>query len=285
MFYKYKIRGKILYVAFYSILAIYLFSGCQKIITVDLNVADPVIVIEGLITDKPGPYSVTISKTGSYFDQPVLPPVSGAEVTISDNIGTIDILLETSPGIYLTTKTRGVPGRTYTLKVKYEGKEYTGSSTMHSQVRIDSLNLTKSQSIFIGIGGGGREDMDIDLNCYFKDPPEKNYYRLKVFTNDTAWAENYRLFDDQYTNGQEVGLRAARAKAGSTYRIDLFSLDRQTYTFYRTLEDLLYNNPFFGSTPANPNTNLSNGALGYFGASATSSKTITLTNISLKTIK
>ena len=265
--------------AIYAILFVPMFSGCQKIITVDLNVADPVIVIEGLITDKPGPYKVTISKTGSYFDQPVLPPVSGAKVTIYDNTGNVDILQESGPGIYLTSKTRGIPGRTYTLKVIYEGKEYTGSSTMYSQVRIDSLNLTKSQSIFIGIGGGERKDMDFDLNCYFKDPPEKNYYRLKVFTNDTAWAENYHLFDDQYTNGQVVGLRAAHAKAGSSYKIDLYSIDRQTYTFYRTLEDLLYNNPFFGSTPANPNTNLSNGALGYFGASATSSKSITLSKI------
>ena len=68
--------------------------GCQKVINVDLNEAAPRIVIEGVITDRRGPYTVKISKSGSYFNQPVLPPVSGAQVTISDNSGTIDTLKE-----------------------------------------------------------------------------------------------------------------------------------------------------------------------------------------------
>ena len=71
----------------------------------------------------------------------------------------------------------------------------------------------------------------------------------------------------------------------STYRIELLSLDKQTYGYYRTLEDLLYTNPFFGSTPANPNNNLSNGALGYFGAYAVSSRTIVITDSLIKSVK
>jgi hypothetical protein len=84
------------------------------------------------------------------------------------------------------------------------------------------------------------------------------------------------LYDDQYTNGRVTELRVARAEEGSVYRIELMSLDSKTYVYFRTLEDLLYTNPFFGSTPANPNTNLNNGALGYFGACAVSVKTITV---------
>ncbi len=71
-----------------SVISIFLLQGCQKVIEVDLNNAEPRIVIEGLITDSPGPYAVIISMSGSYFNQPELPPVSDAFVTVSDDEGT-----------------------------------------------------------------------------------------------------------------------------------------------------------------------------------------------------
>jgi hypothetical protein len=269
----------------FSVQFICLISGCQKVINVDLNEAAPHIVIECLITNNRGPFKVIISKSGSYFNQPFLPPVSDARVIISDNFGTVDTLKESIPGIYLTTKTQGVPGRTYTMKVMSEDKIYTASSKMNSLVRIDSLNLTKNQSRPFGFADDNRNEVHVELNCYFRDPFEKNFYRLKVFRNDTARTENYRLFDDQYSNGQEVWLRAAHATAGNTFRIELHSLDKQTYAYYRTLEELLYSNPVFGSTPANPDSNFSNGALGYFGASAVSSMSIVITDSLLKTAR
>jgi hypothetical protein len=269
----------------FSVPVICMISGCQKVINVDLNEAAPHIVIECLITNNRGPFKVIISKSGSYFNQPFLPPVSDAQVIITDNSGTVDTLKESIPGVYLTTKILGIPGRTYTMKVMSEDKVYTASSTMNRLVRIDSLNLTKSQSRPFGFADDNRNEIHVELNCYFRDPYEKNFYRLKVFRNDTARTENYRLFDDQYSNGQEVWLRAAHANAGNTFRIELHSLDRQTYAYYRTLEELLYSNPVFGSTPANPDSNISNGALGYFGASAVSSMSIIITDSLLKTAR
>lgn len=267
------------------ILTVLIFSGCQKVINVDLNEATPLIVIEGLITDKPGPYVVTISKSGSYFNQPILPPVSSAQVIVTDNIGNIDTLKETKNGIYLTSKIRGIQGRTYTLKVLYEKNEYRGSSTMPRHVPIDSLSLTKSQRQHFGLMNNNQDEIPIEINCYFRDPSEKNYYRLKVFSKDTTNTDNFRLYDDQYSNGEEIGLRVAHANAGNTYRIELHSLDRQTYGYYRTLEDLLESNPFFGSTPSNPESNINNGALGYFGAITISTKTIVITESLLKMIR
>jgi hypothetical protein len=260
-------------------------SGCQKVIDVDLNVASPQIVIEGLITDDKGPYFVTISKSGSYFDQPIWPHVSGAEVVITDNTGIIDTLVEINPGIYITTKTRGVPGRTYTLKVKSENKEYTASSTIKKKVPIDTMALVKDQTFHIDFGGGPDEREHIELHCIFLDPQEKNFYRIKVFINDTTKTDIYRLYDDQYTNGEYTELRVAHAKAGDTDLVELFSLDSPTYQYYRSLETILHTNPVFGSTPANPVTNLDNGALGYFGACAVSRKTIIITQSMIDNVK
>jgi len=260
------------------ILSIFVFTGCQKVINVDLVNTAPQLVIEGLITDSVGPYRVRLSKSGSYFNQPVLPPVSKAVVVISDNVGTIDTLKEKIPGSYFTSKIQGIPGRTYTLDVLSEKNRYTGSSTMFSHVDIDSLVLGKDQSQRIGFGGNGQNEKRVEVHCIFTDPHEKNFYRIKVITNDTINVESYRLYDDEYTNGEKTDLQVKRAKVGDICQIELISLDKYTYDYYRTLRDLIHSNPIFGSTPANPNTNLTNGALGYFGACAISAKTIIITD-------
>lgn len=268
-----------------SLMPLLIFYGCQKVINVDLNEAAPRIVIEGLITDRHGPYGVTITKSESYFNQPVLPSVSGADVTITDNTGTTDTLREAAPGIYLTSKTKGIPGRTYTMKVISDNREYTGTSTMLSHVNIASLKLVKSEYQRFDFGGNTQNEIHMEIHCFFKDPDEKNFYRIKVYKNDSINTQSYRLYDDQYTNGRETELRVARAEAETTFRVELLSIDKQTYGYYRTLEDLLFTNPLFGSTPANPNTNLSNGALGYFGAVAVSSKTIIITDSLINSVK
>jgi hypothetical protein len=261
-----------------SLLTTFIIPGCEKVINVDLNDAAPRIVIEGLVTDRRGPYTVTLTKSGSYFNQPTLETVSGAKAVISDDFGNIDSLHESLPGTYNTTRLRGVTGRTYTLLVISEDQEYTGTSTMMSRVNIDSLILVKSDYFRFDLAGHTSTETHFDIHCFFRDPPEKNFYRIKVFKNDSINTESYRLYDDQYTNGEEIDLRAARATLGDTFRIELMSLDKPTYGYYRTLADLIYQNPFFGSTPANPNTNLSNGALGYFGASSVSTRTIVITD-------
>jgi hypothetical protein len=268
-----------------ALLMLLVLSGCQKVINVDLNEASPHIVIEGLINDQRGPYTVTISKSGSYFNQPVLQMVSGAEVTITDSFGTLDSLTEFSAGVYLTSKTRGIPGRTYTLKVVSENQEYDGTSTMLSHVDIDSLPLVKSTSQRLDLGGNNRNPNHVEIHCFFKDPVEKNFYRLKVSKNDSINTQSYRLYDDQYTNGEESELRVAYATVGDTFRVELLSLNQSTYEYYRTLSDLLFTNPIFGSTPANPNSNLSNGALGFFGACAVSTRTIIVTQSMINAVK
>jgi hypothetical protein len=267
------------------LLIIFVFTGCQKVINVDLNEAAPRIVIEGTINDRRGPYTVMISKSGSYFNQPDLPPVTGAMAIITDNSGTTDTLREVHSGIYISSIIRGIPGKTYTLKVISENQVYEGSSTMFSHVNIDSLTLVKSESQHFDFLGNNQKEIPLEIHCFFRDPFEKNFYRIKVFRNDSINTQNYRLFDDQYTNGQETELRVAHVTTAGRYRIELYSLDRKTYGYYRTVEDLLYSNPVFGSTPANPDNNLSNGALGYFGAFAVSSRTIIIKDSLSKSVK
>lgn len=76
------------------------------------------IVVDGLITDQPGPDTVRLSYAypvdGRYY-----PPkgFDGATVTITDDTGAIDYLAGIGHGYYVTQSTIGAVGRTYQLTI------------------------------------------------------------------------------------------------------------------------------------------------------------------------
>ncbi len=149
-------------------------SSCEKVISIDLNKAAPHLVIEGIVTDQPGPASVKLSLTGNYFEPSlVFPPVSNALVVLTDDHGQRDTLRETISGTYLSTKINGIAGRTYSLSVISEGTEYDGSSSMPNKVLIDSLYALPR----VALDG----DRGYDIYVMFKDPPQLgNYYRINA---------------------------------------------------------------------------------------------------------
>ncbi len=253
--------------------------SCQQVVSIDLNTANPQIVIEGVVKDQPGPYEVIIGRTGSYFDTSlVTPPVSDALVTMSDGLGHRDTLQESVPGTYRTSTIEGLPGTTYSLSVLEGGKQYDAVSFMPAKVTIDSLYATPRRE-FDG-------DRGYDIYVLFKDPPQTgNYYRINVrssssISSDSIDGRRYRLFDDRLTNGNEmnVRIRAGRnVSAGDTITIELLAIDKATYEYFNTLGNILSSDRSpTALSPANPNTNLNNSALGYFAAYTIDTKRIVL---------
>ncbi len=253
--------------------------SCQQVVSVDLNQAGSQMVIEGVVKDQPGSYSVVLSKTGSYFDSSlVTPPVSDALVIMADDLGHRDTLRETVPGTYETSTIQGIPNNSYSLSVFAGGKEYDAVTFMPVKVTIDTLYATPRRE-FDG-------DRGFDIYVLFKDPPQPgNYYRINVSSSslipsDSIDGRRYRLFDDKLTNGNEmnVRIRAGRnVSAGDTITIDLLSIDRSAYDYFNTLSDILSSDRSPTSlSPANPNTNLSNNALGYFAAYTVDTRSIVL---------
>ena len=244
-------------------------TGCQQVVSVDLNTANPHMVIEGNVTDQPGPYTVLLSKTGDYFEQSlVFPTVTGALVTVTDDMGQADTLKETVPGTYQSSKLAGIPGRTYELTVATGGTTYTATSSMPPKVTIDSLYALQRPA--------GRGEPGYDVYITFKDPPQPgNYYRINATASNLPLADSidgrrYRLYTDKLTNGNEMQerIRAGRNIAqGDTITIQLLSIDKASYDFFNTLSDILQSDQAATSlAPANPNSNISNGSLGYFAA-------------------
>lgn len=258
---------------FIGLSLIYLMTSCEDVIELDLNDIPPRLVIEGVITDQPGPYYVKISESAKFYDSNIFPSVSGATVTISDNEGNAEILIEDSPGVYKTTDIQGVRGRTYTLDVELDGENYTAESTIPAQqIPLDSIAVEfKEESFF--------EDEGYYFTIFFQDPPvTRNYYRLLVYVNGAPFIfnqddedesnrledNNLWLQDDKFTDGNIQDLELPHnLSLGDSLSLELLHIDRTTYDYYRTLNDVITSQ---GVAPSNPLSNFQEAALGYFGA-------------------
>lgn len=255
-------------------LALFMITSCEKVIEVDLREAEPRIVIEGNINSGLGPYDVVISTSGGYFDSLGVKPISDATVFLYYGDGYWEQLFEKTPGVYRTDYTHGHEETNYTLEAEIDGVVYRAEEYLPKRVEI--INLEIEKSIFSDFGPGNLEVYDI--HCTFEDPADvKNYYRFFVYINGELRQPDFRPYDvtdDELFNGLTYtsSFRRIEATSGDEIKIELQSTGFHTYEYFRTLNDALSRG--VGSTPYNPISNLSNGALGYFGAYTISTETI-----------
>lgn len=242
------------------------FSCHREVIDIDLKGMGSQIVIEGTITDKPGPYrvKVKISKTGDYFEPDVFPAISGANVVVSDDAGNSAVLQEIEVGIYSTNSLRGIPGRTYTLKVTIDRKEYTANSTMPKAIELNSIRCVKESE----------NNPIYYLSCNFTDREGvEDYCHFKIYRNGNLLDEKYYLYRDNYTDGQQIVFEDFEAyfMLNDYIKVEFMTIDKATYEYLSLLfvedEDIEADLPdFFSVTSYNPKTNINNNALGYFSA-------------------
>lgn len=105
----------------FSILATYFFTACIDPITIGTSNEETRIVVDGLITTDPGPYTVRLFHTAPISERPEgYAPESNSKVNLFDNVGNSELLTETSPGIYQTSITgmKGEIGREYYIHIE-----------------------------------------------------------------------------------------------------------------------------------------------------------------------
>jgi hypothetical protein len=249
----------------------FLFASCEKVIDVDINAASPQIVIEGNVTDGPGPYTVKLSKTVNFNDANTYPPVPGAWVVISDNTGIVDTLTEIVSGLYQTHRITGIQGRTYTLKVVAENKHYNAVSTMPYKVNLDSIQFNLFSE-------PGESEKTLAVVPLYLDPVEfGNSYRFFFSANGKA-DKTYQVSNDNIGNGcinqQPFFSDDVKIREGDTVSVRMLCIDANTYNYYYTLSQIGDGGIIGGATPSNPPNNiLGNNALGIFSAYTTQTKT------------
>lgn len=251
------------------LIGLVLFSSCEKVIELDLKNAEPVLVIDGSISNLSENHFVRISKTIPFTESNKFNGIKGAKVTLSSSSGQFQTFTEISEGVYRSPRFRGTPGVSYKLDVEAEGKLYTASSIMPFPVTPDSIGF-KILS-FLG-------DSKIYPTVYYNDPPKvQNQYRYLLNINKKPMADI--VIEDRFNDGNTVSdiiiFDGDEIKSGDTIGIEMQTIDRNVFKYYFSISQISGNGgpPV---APANPNSNFSNGALGIFNACTKSSRSVTL---------
>ncbi|SDL35453.1 protein of unknown function [Catalinimonas alkaloidigena] len=121
-----------------------LLGGCIERINPELPKSEPYLVVDGTITDQPGPYQITLRESVGFKQEDgswSLPPVVGAQLSITDGGGTVTTLYEVEDGVFQTPdRFRGEVGQTYTLHITLEnGRQYRSSSEQLWAAGADTL--------------------------------------------------------------------------------------------------------------------------------------------------
>lgn len=252
-----------------ALMTLTLAVSCQKVVDLKLGNETGRLVIEGNITNVNSIQTIKLSRNVSFYSSNSYPAVSGATVKVTDVLGHGYIFNESQPGTYTYGLLKGQKGNTYTLSVTVNGQNYTGSSTMPALVMIDSLSYENDD-----FSSDNRKNMIV----YYSDPPGvNNYYRFIEYVNNVEVRETF-AYDDTFNDGQRVGvvLRQDDIKiySGNTVRVEMQCLDKPIFTYWFSLRQQQIAGGMSGVTPADPPSNLSNSALGYFSAHTAQTKTV-----------
>ena len=285
-------------------------SSCIEPIAIDVSDEPQTLVVDGLITTEPGPYSVRISYSKGYEDFSNR-PLAGAEVTINDSEGNQEMLAETAPGLYRTSPDglRGKIGNSYFVTIETpDGKTYESlPETIFPTVAIDSIHYElKTETEFIG-QFSERERSYFQIYVDVKDPQGvRNFYRWETtrvmqFTSRAAeggppppccfrcflfyYDSEIALATDERQDGQTIAFIPIE-RVGNGFsnlfsvRVKQYSLTPRAYEFWENLYEQRNSvGSIFDPPPAVIRGNIVNTSddqelvLGYFGASDMRRKT------------
>ena len=215
-----------------------------------------------------------ISQTKDFSADNTFAGVSGAAVHITEQGGATTLLTETATGIYEAPGISGTSGKTYELSVIVNGQTFTASSTMPQPVNMDSIFFTDDN-----VMGKTRKLVNVQYN----DPAVTgNNYRFIQYVNGLKEQQIF-IRNDDLTNGNTsiTKLRYLRSneddndiKRGDQITVGMLCIDAAVYKYWYSLNRSATGGGQMSATPANPVTNISGGALGYFSAHTLQSKTL-----------
>ncbi len=259
------------------LLAVILFTSCEKVIDYDLDTSESAIVIEANLTDSKDPFTVTITKTTPYFENSKPVQVTGATVSVKPDNGKQRYFTEVSPGIYQMSKINAVPRIWYSISIEYEGITYSARSYLNDFVPLVDCTLTYFE-------GYGFFDSGYKINCFIKDPPNvENYYRIKMYMNGKVVNNEGEIdvYSDKLFDGKVIGLvqnSSVVFDKNDTVIVEVQSIDKAAYNYFSTLESISGLEIIQSASPANPISNFDNNALGYFSAYSFDRRTVIISN-------
>jgi hypothetical protein len=291
-------------------LSILLCSSCVTEFIPKTTEDQEMLVVEGLITNRPEAYAIKLSRPFHLGLNNVSHPLSGCNISVSDDKGNSFIFSETAPGTYTSdpTKFQGVIGRIYTLHIS---TNFTNNVLNYQSVPVQLKPVPPIDSVYYEKvtftegpdGFPSQQGAKIYLDTH--DPANQcKFYRWEYYEtwefrlpymvpNNTCWLSN---------NSDVINIKNTSAIAeakvdkypltlitNSTDRLRerysimvyQYSLNEDEYLYWEKLQNIseqvggLYD-IIPSSIPSNINCidDPNQKVLGYFSVSASSSKRI-----------
>jgi hypothetical protein len=281
------------FIAFVSLV----FISCEKDIDIELDPSQTRLVVDASIENNLPPV-IFLTKSFDFFSKIDSAALAGsfvrnAKVTIDDGSRKVVLLedsLKSSEGatiyFYSTATNLGFWGRVgarYVLEIDVEGKRYSASTTIPEITRrIDSLwweslPLAKdSNAVRIVLKATDRPGLGDYIRYYTRVGTAPFFPGFNsVFDDQIIDGITYTIPIDKGLNkNSQFSDTSIYFKRGDTVTLKLCNIDKQTFDFWRTYEFSFQSigNPF--SSPTRILSNISGGALGYFGGYGAQYRTI-----------
>lgn len=153
-------------------------SSCVEEFQPKLDDTDPLLVIDGKITNQPGPYTIKLSRSTGLDIQDV-EVVSGADVRIQEENSGEVLLEEIAPGSYQTEANalQGQIGKSYKLKINIQGEEYESD-----------YELLKKPTAIAFV------EPRFEYQATFAAPEEVPGFQFYITTDQSTFKEDYYLW-------------------------------------------------------------------------------------------
>ncbi|HEY0741767.1 MAG TPA: DUF4249 family protein [Chryseosolibacter sp.] len=195
-------------------------------------------------------------------------PVSDATVSVSDGTTTVE-LIHSVDGEYLTPKMRFVSGRTYTLTIAHNGRQYIAQDSPLPVEPLNALSYSNAEGGYrFNFFETGTEPYYIEYIVDWSDTPSCTIdCRAKIVYYDLKNIDANELFKPNQSD--------FIFPAHSTVIRRKFSVSDQYRAFLRSmLSETQWRGSVFDVQRDNAPTNLSEGAIGFFAVSTVAADTV-----------
>ena len=279
-------------------------TSCTDVITVDLDVVPPQLVVDGWINNKSEPQTIRLTMSQGYFDNTFASAVTTAEIIVSEGTSEAVEFVHQGEGNYVWTpapgETIGSIGSTFYLGIRWNGNVYTSQSTLNRVPAVDSIQV-EFRTNELGFPDGHYAQF------YSRDPEGRgDTYWIKSFKNGGFLNKPFELniaWDAGFSGGSDSDgiifispIREAINRVpdpdtddsqdvppwmpGDEIRVEIHSITNLAFDFLEIARSQMTNgsNTIFAIPLANTRTNIitrdgEEDALGFFCVSAISSLT------------
>ena len=254
------------------LLTLLFFASCEEVIDVDLNAAEPRLVIDAAIKWEKGTdgslQTIRLTTTAAYFDDEV-PAVSDAIVTITNSQNTVFTFVEfENTGYYECDNFIPVLNESYTLTVISDGETYNATEILKPVPVIDAITQTAD---------GGFTGDNPEVKIFFTDNGATDDFYLFSYLSPADPYPSYEVLEDRLIQGNQSfsSYSDEDLDSGDVTSLYIAGISERYYNYMRILLSISGGGGGgpFQSPPAtvrgnivNP-TNIENYALGYFSAS------------------